>query len=592
MAGQFIGCSGGGTAALFGITILSVCAAAALGLDYGRARAVQVQLQAAADAAILAARSDGADEAAIEARAKTFFRKNAKGAFGATITGIDVDPAAASISIEVTADVKTTFAGVFGQDVMQVRVVSEATVATESIELALVLDNTGSMAGHMDDLKQGALDLVTTVRSNASDPSKIAMAVVPYVGAVNIGNGTQQHSWLDQSGDARHHGEAMEWMYFGFEPGCSSPGGGGSGGAGSGGSGPGNGTTGSLFDRLPAFASILWKELAVTRPAAAANATDVPAPFNFGSPCWIASPSRLNVLDLFDKIPNSIWKGCVEARAEPYDATDETPDISEPDTLFVPWFWPDESDNAALAAQGAMVVTANDYLPDRLNLRDAVAPRFTDPWAGYGINNVLKYNGTDGAIDEVAPDTSGPNKSCGDAVLPLTSDLTAVTGKINGLMHWNGSGTNVAEGLAWGWRVLSPTAPFTEGAPYGTARKVLVLMTDGVNNVDPAPDVDRLSHYSAYGYLQQWGTNRIATKTYAGFKDYADGRLQQVCTHAKSAGISIYTVAFGITDQTTLDLLEGCATEPVYAYTASTAADLVQAFRDIAVSLTDLRLSK
>ena len=39
------------------------------------------------------------------------------------------------------------------------------------------------------------------------------------------------------------------------------------------------------------------------------------------------------------------WAGCVEMRAEPYDILDTTPTSSTPDTLFVPFFWPDEPDH-------------------------------------------------------------------------------------------------------------------------------------------------------------------------------------------------------------------------------------------------------
>ena len=41
----------------------------------------------------------------------------------------------------------------------------------------------------------------------------------------------------------------------------------------------------------------------------------------------------------------------------------------------------------------------------------------------------------------------------------------------------------------WGWRVLSPTAPFTEGRAYtaNDNKKILVLMTDGENTYYPQP---------------------------------------------------------------------------------------------------------
>ena len=47
--------------------------------------------------------------------------------------------------------------------------------------------------------------------------------------------------------------------------------------------------------------------------------------------------------------------------------------------------------------------------------------------------------------------------------------------------------TGVGEGAMWGWRVLSPGAPFTDGRAYSTKNntKVLVLMTDGQNTYYP-----------------------------------------------------------------------------------------------------------
>src|SRR5690606_26047171 len=52
--------------------------------------------------------------------------------------------------------------------------------------------------------------------------------------------------------------------------------------------------------------------------------------------------------------------------------------------------------------------------------------------------------------------------------------------------------TYIPAGLAWGWNLLSPGAPFTEGAAYDPAnrkpRKALVLMTDGANTLEPKAD--------------------------------------------------------------------------------------------------------
>ena len=69
------------------------------------------------------------------------------------------------------------------------------------------------------------------------------------------------------------------------------------------------------------------------------------------------------------------------------------------------------------------------------------------------------------------------------------------------------------------------------------------------------------------------------------------GRLQKVCENAKLAGIAFYTVAFGVTDDATRNLLSEWATEPPYAYAAETASDLIGAFQKIASRLSELRLT-
>lgn len=68
--------------------------------------------------------------------------------------------------------------------------------------------------------------------------------------------------------------------------------------------------------------------------------------------------------------------------------------------------------------------------------------------------------------------------------------------------------------------------------------------------------------------------------------------MSQVCSNAKAADITIYTVAFNVSDSATLDLLTACASQPPYAYTAETADELVAAFKQIASSLSHLRLAK
>lgn len=55
----------------------------------------------------------------------------------------------------------------------------------------------------------------------------------------------------------------------------------------------------------------------------------------------------------------------------------------------------------------------------------------------------------------------GPNRVCPDPILPLTSNKTTISDYVDDLVV--AGGTNSAVGAVWGWRTLSAAAPFTDG---------------------------------------------------------------------------------------------------------------------------------
>ena len=56
--------------------------------------------------------------------------------------------------------------------------------------------------------------------------------------------------------------------------------------------------------------------------------------------------------------------------------------------------------------------------------------------------------------------------------------------------------------------------------------------------------------------------------------------------------MQIYTVAFQITDATTIKMMNECATTPSMAFDAKSNSALVEAFERIAEEITKLRLQK
>lgn len=67
----------------------------------------------------------------------------------------------------------------------------------------------------------------------------------------------------------------------------------------------------------------------------------------------------------------------------------------------------------------------------------------------------------------------------------------------------------------------------------------------------------------------------------------------EICTRMKNDGIEVYTVGFDLGGNTTaINTLSACASNSSHAYLADSGEQLKQAFRDIAIKLTDLYVSK
>jgi Flp pilus assembly protein TadG len=278
----------------------------------------------------------------------------------------------------------------------------------------------------------------------------------------------------------------------------------------------------------------------------------------------------------WNALSNRPWTGCVEARKGALDTNDQTVAQAGNDALFTPWFAPDEIDNGRTSSDG---YSGDDYYNKWAN--DSATglsnPRTVDKWQ----RNQAKYPGK-------APNTSntiGPWFGCKGTVpiQPLTNSRTALFTAIDSMTASNY--THVVQGAMWGWRVLSPNEPFTEGAEYDDPewKKILVIMTDGANTYPRHgnySDTHNKSSYSAYGYLNQ---GRLGTTSYNTAITRLDERLTTACTNAKAQGIEVWTVAFDVDDQPGIqNLLRNCATDASKFLNAPDGATLRQQFQAIA----------
>jgi Flp pilus assembly protein TadG len=187
-----------------------------------------------------------------------------------------------------------------------------------------------------------------------------------------------------------------------------------------------------------------------------------------------------------------------------------------------------------------------------------------DMWNGC-VGSQITPNDENDNVSSANPVPALLNKSCSSPLIRLSNDPDTIKTAISA-MSANGS-TYIAPGLLWAWRVLSPDAPFFDGKAYNSAKKILVLMTDGANT-------------RSANYPDHEARDAAAANT----------KLATTCANVKNAGIQLYTIAFDVTNTTIQGVLRQCASAPANYFNAQTNADLQTAFASIGMQVTQLRL--
>jgi hypothetical protein len=75
-------------------------------------------------------------------------------------------------------------------------------------------------------------------------------------------------------------------------------------------------------------------------------------------------------------------------------------------------------------------------------------------------------------------------------------------------------------------------------------------------------------------------------------KVLANDLTRELCSNIKAEKITVYTVAFEVTDTTIKDILRDCATNPSLYFDAKNSKTLTAAFASIAASLRNISLSR
>jgi Mg-chelatase subunit ChlD len=174
-------------------------------IDYTRAASIRSSMLAALDstALMLSRDADKLDPAQLKQRAQDYFlgQFNRPEAQNVQVDSTLTSPQQGSFTLHVSASatMNTTVARVLGHQQISVAANADVAWGIKKLELALVLDNTGSMAnnGKLAALKAASHNLLNTLQNAAKKEGDVKVAIVPFDRMVNIGTGFKDEFWID-----------------------------------------------------------------------------------------------------------------------------------------------------------------------------------------------------------------------------------------------------------------------------------------------------------------------------------------------------------------------------------------------------------
>jgi Flp pilus assembly protein TadG len=201
----------GSTATMFALSLIPLVGAVGFGVDYAAANRQKALLQEALDSGALAGSQAVAQSlpnpgGVVANYVKAAFAHSPNGY--PTVT-VDVQPTGV-VTATATLTVKNNFMKLMGHSTTHVTASSQASFNTGKLEVAIVFDTTGSMAGaKMTAAQQAANGLVDTLFALPNASTTVKVGLVPFTYYVNVGTTYAGASWLTST--AAQTGTGANW---------------------------------------------------------------------------------------------------------------------------------------------------------------------------------------------------------------------------------------------------------------------------------------------------------------------------------------------------------------------------------------------
>ena len=209
---RFAGAEQGNIAVIFAIALVPVLGFVGAAVDYSRAVQARSSLQVALDSAALMVSKDLTNgtitEADIEAKVKSYFTGLYTGRTG-TVSTADIrasytpkdSSGISNIVVSGSGTMPTNFMRVAGYPTLGFSANSTSAWGNTRMRVAMVLDNTGSMAqnGKMSALQSAAKDMIDTLATYNKQTGDVYISIIPFSKDVNVGTDNVGASWINWS---------------------------------------------------------------------------------------------------------------------------------------------------------------------------------------------------------------------------------------------------------------------------------------------------------------------------------------------------------------------------------------------------------
>ncbi|ATC23212.1 pilus assembly protein TadG [Caulobacter vibrioides] len=578
-------------------------------LDVGRLSLQRRQMQDALDAAtLMAARSTATSSADLDTTGDA--------AFLAEIAGMNLGLTASSSTFSAgtnnrvigtaTATLRPIIANLWQSGNFTVTASSEVVRASKNLEIALVLDITGSMGNgtRIADLKVAAADLVDVLVRDTQTPFYSKMALVPYSAGVNVGatyadavRGPVPVKTITGAAWASGSARSITGITR-ANPAVVTA------------SGHGLSTGDYVYiTGVRGMTSVNDKIYRVTRSdpdKVSLNSTNTSSASNYTnggtiqkcltSTCQVViTTSTSHGFTTGDEIRFAGMSGLTSLNGTTRTITVLT------NTTF----------DSSLTGPGSSTYSSGGTATcEESTVPGCEKIRFTNA-DGYERVNSQSTCATERigsqAYTDAAPSTayvgshyptagSSSSTVCPTATItPLSTDKTALKAQINGLTVGGATAGHI--GLAWGWYMVAPNFGYLwpnasqRPAAYKARdlMKVVILMTDGGFNMTYCNSVVARNIGSGTNIGDDERINCDATNG-SSFDQAAE-----LCDSIKASAndITLYTVGFTVgNDQTARNFLTNCASSTDKAYFPATGHELKASFQAIAQEISNLRISK